>query len=94
MSPPLAGVPASISIGTNPPTFTDGGAPRRTVEAYVHDDHTLDLYGDSVRLEFVDFQRPTLKFDSLESLIEQMEMDVEVTRRTLAERSSQSASGD
>lgn len=90
---PLAGVPASISIGTNP-TFTDGGAPRRTVEAYVHDDHTLDLYGDSVRLEFVDFQRPTLKFDSLESLIEQMEMDVEVTRRTLAERSSQSASGD
>ncbi len=79
---PLAGAPATISIGTNP-TFVDDGAPRRTVEAYVHDDHDLDLYGDTVRLEFVDFQRPTLKFDSVESLIVQMAKDVEVTRRTL-----------
>jgi len=36
-----------------------------------------------VRLEFVDFQRPTLKFDSAEALVEQMHLDVEVTRRTL-----------
>src|SRR5699024_10605569 len=82
-TPPLAGAPATISIGTNP-TFAADGAPRRTVEAYVHDDHDLDLYGDLVRLEFVDFQRPTLKFDSVEPLIEQMDDDVEVTRRTLA----------
>ena len=79
---PLAGAPSTISIGTNP-TFADSGAPRRTVEAYVHDDHDLDLYGDTVRLEFVDFQRPTLKFDSVAALIAQMAKDVEVTRRTL-----------
>ncbi len=92
-TPPLAGAPATISIGTNP-TFAADGAPRRTVEAYVHDDHDLDLYGDLVRLEFVDFQRPTLKFDSVEALIEQMDDDVEVTRRTLdAERSRSDVTG-
>lgn len=80
--PPLTGAPATISIGTNP-TFTVAGRPQRTVEAYVHDDHDLDLYGDTVRLEFVDFQRPTLKFDSAEALVEQMRLDVDVTRRTL-----------
>ncbi|MFC7458713.1 bifunctional riboflavin kinase/FAD synthetase [Brachybacterium sp. GCM10030267] len=82
---PLAGAPATISIGTNP-TFEDedgAGGPRRTVEAYVHGDHDLDLYGDTVRLEFVRFQRPTLTFDSVESLVEQMREDVEVSRRTL-----------
>ncbi|MDN5821980.1 MAG: riboflavin kinase, partial [Brachybacterium sp.] len=95
-TPPLAGAPATISIGTNPTFESDGadGAPRRTVEAYVHDDHDLDLYGDLVRLEFVDYQRPTLKFDSVETLIEQMDKDVEVTRRTLAaERSRPGISG-
>nr|WP_245349602.1 bifunctional riboflavin kinase/FAD synthetase [Brachybacterium fresconis] len=79
---PLTGAPATISIGTNP-TFETGGAPRRTVEAYVHDDHDLDLYGDRVRLEFVAFQRPTLTFDSIDALVEEMQRDVEVTRRTL-----------
>ncbi|WP_087484410.1 bifunctional riboflavin kinase/FAD synthetase [Brachybacterium massiliense] len=80
---PLAGAQATISIGTNP-TFAADGAVQRTVEAYVHGDHDLDLYGDTVRLEFVDFQRPTLKFDSAEALVAQMAKDVEVTRRTLA----------
>ncbi len=81
-TPALAGAPATISIGTNP-TFTAQAVPQRTVEAYVHDDHTLDLYGDTVRLEFVDYQRPTLKFDGIDDLVEQMHRDVEVTRRTL-----------
>ncbi|WP_114855267.1 bifunctional riboflavin kinase/FAD synthetase [Brachybacterium sp. YJGR34] len=82
---PLAGAPATISIGTNPTFEADGsGVSLRTVEAYVHGAHDLDLYGDTVRLEIVDFQRPTLKFDSAEALVEQMAEDVEVTRRTLA----------
>ncbi|WP_193104203.1 bifunctional riboflavin kinase/FAD synthetase [Brachybacterium sp. FME24] len=90
---PLTGAPATISIGTNP-TFEVDGAPRRTVEAYVHGAHDLDLYGDTVRIEFVAFQRPTLKFDSVESLVDQMERDVEVTRRTLDAESSRSATAD
>lgn len=84
---PLLGAPATISIGTNP-TFHDGtagadGGPPRMVEAYVHGDHDLDLYGDSVRLEFVERQRPTLRFDSAAALVAQMERDKDVTRRTL-----------
>ena len=71
--------PATISIGTNP-TFTIADAPVRSRAVRHHD---LELYGDTVRLEFVDFQRPTLKFDSAEALVEQMHLDVEVTRRTL-----------
>ena len=90
---PLAGAPATISIGTNP-TFEADGAAQRTVEAYVHGDHDLDLYGDTVRLEFIDFQRPTLKFDSATALVEQMTKDVEVTRRTLdSEQSPSPADG-
>ena len=82
-TPPLQRAAATISIGTNP-TFTaeDGTAPRM-VEAYVHRPHHLDLYGDTVRLEFIARQRPTLRFDGIEALIAQMEEDVRVTRRTL-----------
>lgn len=90
---PLTGAPATISIGTNP-TFEAHGAPQRTVEAYVLGAHDHDLYGDTLRLEFVDFQRPTLKFDSIDALVAQMREDVEVTRRTLAdERSRSGAAG-
>lgn len=91
-TPPLCGEPATISIGTNP-TFASEGRPARTVEAYVHDDHTLELYGDTVRLEFVDFQRPTLAFDSIDDLVAQMRQDVEVTRRTLEARDSRPGGG-
>ena len=41
-----------------------------------------------MRLEFVDFQRPTLKFDSVDALVAQMAEDVEVTRRTLEAEAS------
>ena len=88
---PLTGAPATISIGTNP-TFAADGTPQRVVEAYVHDDHTLDLYGDTVRLEFVDYQRPTLRFESVDALVAQMHEDVEVTRRTLGADASRPTS--
>lgn len=82
-TPPLQRAAATISIGTNP-TFTaqDGTAPRM-VEAYVHRPHHLDLYGDTVRLEFIARQRPTLRFTGVEPLIAQMREDIRVTRRTL-----------
>lgn len=69
-------MPAAISIGTNP---TFHGAQRR-VESYVIDRKGLDLYGDQVVVEFVQRLRPTLKFDSLEALIVQMDADVEKAR--------------
>lgn len=83
-TPPLQRAATTISIGTNPTFTADSGSAPRMVEAYVHRPHHLDLYGDVVRLEFIAFQRPTLKFDSVEALVAQMEEDKRVTRRTLA----------
>jgi riboflavin kinase/FMN adenylyltransferase len=73
-------LPAAISIGNNP-TFE--GVPQKQIEAYVLD-ATLDLYGKSVTVEFVDFIRPMLKFDSLEALITSLGDDVARTRELLS----------
>lgn len=72
-------LPAAISVGTNP-TF-DGT--ERTVEAYCLDRTDLDLYGEEVAVDFVEHIRPTLKFDSIEGLLEAMAQDVLACRRIL-----------
>jgi riboflavin kinase / FMN adenylyltransferase len=72
-------LPAAISIGTNP-TF-DGVA--RRVEAYVLDRTDLDLYGEQVALEFVEYLRETLRFDGIEPLKVQMAADVDRCREIL-----------
>jgi riboflavin kinase/FMN adenylyltransferase len=73
-------LPAAVSIGTNP---TFAGAQRR-VEAYVLDRTDLDLYGEEVVLELVERLRPTLRFDSVDALVERMHEDVEGVRAALA----------
>ena len=73
---PTAAWPAAISIGTNP-TF-DGQA--RTVEAYAIDQTGLDLYGQHAAIDFVARLRGTLKFDSVDALVEQMHEDVNQAR--------------
>ena len=72
-------LPAAISVGTNP-TF-DGT--QRRVEGYVLDRTDLDLYGERITYEFVERLRPTLRFDGIEPLIEQMETDVGQCREIL-----------
>ncbi|UZN04874.1 bifunctional riboflavin kinase/FAD synthetase [Cellulomonas sp. S1-8] len=72
-------LPAAVSIGTNP---TFGGRVRR-VEAYVLDRTDLDLYDEEVVVELVGRLRPTLRFDSVEGLLEQMAADVDDVRREL-----------
>jgi riboflavin kinase/FMN adenylyltransferase len=69
--------PAAISIGTNP-TFE---GVERTVEAYALDRDDLDLYGVHVVVDFGVRLRDTVKFDSIEALIEQMHRDVAEARR-------------
>ena len=68
--------PAAISIGTNP-TF-DGQA--RTVEAYALDRTDLDLYGLHAAIDFAVRLRGTLRFDSVDALVEQMRLDVDQAR--------------
>ncbi|MFN8076960.1 MAG: bifunctional riboflavin kinase/FMN adenylyltransferase [Kineosporiaceae bacterium] len=73
-------LPAAISIGTNP-TFE--GTQRR-VESYVLDRDDLDLYGQTVVVEFVRRLRPTVRFDGVEALLVQMADDVRRCREILA----------
>ena len=72
-------LPAAVSIGTNP-TF-DGES--RRVEAYVLDRTDLDLYDERVGLELVARLRPTLRFDAVPALVEQMHADVAACRSLL-----------
>jgi len=69
--------PAAISIGTNPTFEGDRG---RQVEAYALDQEGLDLYDKNASIEFGWFLRPTLKFDGLEPLLEQMKKDCDKAR--------------
>jgi riboflavin kinase/FMN adenylyltransferase len=72
---------AAVSIGNNP-TFAD--VPDKTVEAHVLDE-SLDLYGKTVELEFVDYIRPMHKFPDADALTKQMHAD-EVQIRSILGR--------
>jgi riboflavin kinase/FMN adenylyltransferase len=78
--PPEWAWPAAISVGTNP-TFGEG---ERTVEAYALDRDDLDLYGAHVAVDFTRRLRGTVKFDSVEALVDQMRHDVDEAREILA----------
>src|SRR6185437_8566472 len=82
-------LPAAISVGTNP-TF-DGH--ERRVEAYALDRDDLELYDQMVGAEFVRLLRPTVRFDSVESLVAQMTADVEASRAVLGAAAPSSVSG-
>ena len=72
--------PAAISVGTRP-TFYENGAV--LLEAYVLD-FEGDLYGQRVKVRFREWVRGQERFDSTNALVEQMNADVEETRRILA----------
>lgn len=69
---------AAVSIGTNP-TF-DGHD--RTIEPFILD-FDDNLYGKTLRLEFVQRLRDQIKFDSVEALLDQIDRDVADTREIL-----------
>ncbi len=75
----LEGMPAVVNIGDNP--TIESGNPV-TVEAHVIG-FEGDLYGKVVKLSFVDRIRNEEKFDSLDSLREQIERDKEEAERIL-----------
>jgi riboflavin kinase/FMN adenylyltransferase len=70
------GRPAAVSIGVRP-TFQTGRG--ELIEAYILD-FEGDLYGRTLRLEFLQRLRGERRFESSEALIEQMHRDVERTR--------------
>ena len=75
---------AATSIGVNP-TFDDVSV--RTIESHLFDT-TLDLYGKTIVVKFVDFIRGMQKFASADALAQQMGADEQEIRAILAERTA------
>jgi riboflavin kinase/FMN adenylyltransferase len=59
------------------PTFGTGRAV--LVEAYLLD-RDVDLYGETLKVDFLQRLRGERRFESVETLIEQMRRDVELAR--------------
>ncbi len=69
------------SVGVRPTFDLAPGVPQ--VEAYLLD-FNEDLYGQTVRVDFLEFLRPELRFDSAQALIDQMVLDTQNAREVLA----------
>ena len=70
---------AAVNVGVRP-TF---GGEDLLVEAYLLD-FDSEIYGSEIALDFVQYLRPELQFESVEALVVQMAADVEQTRDVLA----------
>jgi riboflavin kinase/FMN adenylyltransferase len=70
------GACAAVNVGVRPTFGTGRGV---LVEAYVLD-RDVDLYGQVLRVEFLNRLRGERRFESVEALVEQMGRDVERTR--------------
>jgi riboflavin kinase/FMN adenylyltransferase len=71
---------AAISVGRRPTFYGDDG--ELLVEAFLLD-FSGDLYGEPAKLAFVRHLRDELAFDSVDALVDQMQRDVDDTRRVL-----------
>ena len=67
---------SAVSIGVRPTFGTGRGL---LIEAYLID-RQVDLYGQTLRLEFLTRLRGERRFDSRDALVEQMRLDVERAR--------------
>ena len=72
-------LPSAISVGTNPQF--DGIS--RTVEAHVLGRADLNLYDQSIAIDFVKRLRPMLKMNSVDELLAQMDDDVRASADVL-----------
>ncbi len=75
----LRGRPAVVNVGVRP-TFEDGG--NKTVEVHILD-WSGDLYGQTLRIAFIERLRGEQQFDGLDALVAQIARDVDATRATL-----------
>ncbi len=73
-------LPGALHLGPRP-TFP-GAAP--TVEVHLLD-VDLDLYGERIRVDFVDRIRGVEAFDSADALVRQMERDIDEARNILSD---------
>jgi riboflavin kinase/FMN adenylyltransferase len=74
------GVPAAVNIGVRPQFETGRGT---LIEAYLLD-HDRDLYGQELRVAFLERLRGERLFPSVDALVEEIGRDVERTREACA----------
>ncbi len=72
---------AAVNVGVRP-TFTPD-LPAPAIEAHLLD-FNRDIYGQKLKLEFVDYLRPEEKFATVDSLVEQIRLDITDTRDILS----------
>jgi riboflavin kinase/FMN adenylyltransferase len=72
--------PAAISLGRRPTFYSEAHA--SLLEAHLLD-LTADLYGEAAKVRFVARLRGEVRFDSVESLVEQIGRDCDEARRIL-----------
>ena len=70
------GRPAAVNVGVRPTFETGRGL---LVEAHLID-FEGDLYGETLRIAFVERMRGERRFESVDELVEQMNRDVEEAR--------------
>ena len=75
-------LPAAVSVGVRPTFETGRGL---LVEAHLID-FEGDLYGQTLRIAFVERMRGEKRFDSVDELVEQMNRDVEQAAATVSRR--------
>jgi len=71
-----------VNVGVRP-TFDSGRG--LLVEAYLLD-FSGDLYGQTLRVAFVERMRGERRFESVDALVDQMHRDVEQVRATVRRR--------
>ena len=72
-------LPTVLNIG-NRPTFDGQNV---TIEAHIINWEGGDIYGEEIRLEFVEKIRNEMKFSSVEKLVDQIALDVKKTQTIL-----------
>lgn len=72
---------AAVNVGVRP-TFTPD-LPAPAIEAHILD-FDKDIYGNHLKVEFVEYLRPEEKFATVESLVQQIRIDIDHTRKILS----------
>jgi riboflavin kinase / FMN adenylyltransferase len=81
-TPRASGLPAAVNVGIRPTFETGRGL---LVEAHLID-FDGDLYGQTLRLAFLERMRGEKRFESVDDLVEQMNRDIEQAAATVSRR--------
>jgi riboflavin kinase / FMN adenylyltransferase len=72
--------PCVVNVGRNPTFVTSGQV---SVEVHLLDQIEIDLYGQELRIEFLDHIRGEMKFSGAPELVRQIHRDIAVAREQL-----------